>query len=451
MARHLFISYSRADQAYVERLAAHLEAHGLTVWWDYHVDPGESFGPRIKKAIDECAAVVPVLTPDSATSRWVEREITYADEKRKAMFPLLLRGCDPPINLVGVQFESVIDGRMPSARFIDRLHEAVGRTPIEPLAPVPEQFAKPESAEVEAAESAAPTPKLGQSAVTIAPAPAAAPVSAMATVPAAGARRVNHLRRGRKPVFWWVTGVVVIALVLAMTVRTFVVNHVTPGPSDTNNSRLEAISTPATSTPTTSTPPEVIPTTDSVPTATPGATTQRPRAEFPDAAMATFARGWTSECSPFSGGLTYAGARGFITPLNRVGCWGAPPASAPEIGATGIFIGFTKFKTSADASNDISCDTRGEETIYAPGLQGNLVSLASTSGGRVGDYCEDAYTGGGSASAPTDIIICISWTDPTRPFLGSLQFDLPASAGGKNFNPSIWPQMRGYWAAHAES
>src|SRR5262245_13081457 len=113
MAGHVFISYSRTDRAYVDKLAAHLTAAGIAGWYDYQVETGESFSLKIRKAIDSCAAFVAVLSPASVASRWVQREISYADEKRKPMYPLRRAASDTPMELAGLQREDVSDGRMP--------------------------------------------------------------------------------------------------------------------------------------------------------------------------------------------------------------------------------------------------------------------------------------------------------------------------------------------------
>jgi hypothetical protein len=135
MAGSVFVSYSRSDRAYVERLAAHLEAAGLTVWWDNQMEAGVPFGSRIQRAIDECDVVIPVLTPAAAESRWVGREIAYADERGKPMLPLVLIPCTAPLVLAGLHLESVVGGQLPGVRFIDRL-----RVPsMDDTAPVPGQ------------------------------------------------------------------------------------------------------------------------------------------------------------------------------------------------------------------------------------------------------------------------------------------------------------------------
>jgi len=121
MPGHVFLSYSRTDRSYVDRLAGYLTGAGIPVWYDYEISAGDTFGPRIQQAIDGCAAFVAVLTPAAVASKWVTREIGYADALNKPVLPLLLEDCVKPIEIHLVQHEDVRGPTMPSARFLDRL------------------------------------------------------------------------------------------------------------------------------------------------------------------------------------------------------------------------------------------------------------------------------------------------------------------------------------------
>ena len=75
MAR-VFISYSSTDRVYVEKLAAHLESQGATVWFDHHLDTGENWLEGIKREIETCDVMVVVMTPraDSSPARRRSRQ-----------------------------------------------------------------------------------------------------------------------------------------------------------------------------------------------------------------------------------------------------------------------------------------------------------------------------------------------------------------------------------------
>ena len=93
--RHVFISYSRRDDIVMRRTVAFLRKQGIKVWVDNEkLTPGTpAWEEEIEKAINSAYAVVVILSPDAKNSEWVRREITYADQYRKRVFPVLVN-CD---------------------------------------------------------------------------------------------------------------------------------------------------------------------------------------------------------------------------------------------------------------------------------------------------------------------------------------------------------------------
>jgi WD40 repeat protein len=88
----VFISYSRTDHAFAERLTRALREHGLKVWVDLEgLFAGEEFLPRILSAIEGADAVVFVLSPDAIASPYCLRELEHAELHRKRILPLLRR------------------------------------------------------------------------------------------------------------------------------------------------------------------------------------------------------------------------------------------------------------------------------------------------------------------------------------------------------------------------
>src|SRR5262245_12560484 len=88
--KHVFISYARGDQVYVDWLARYVSDAGFEVWYDRSIESGSSFGERIQSALESSAAVIAVLTPAAVASKWVLREISYADQHNIPLVPLLL-------------------------------------------------------------------------------------------------------------------------------------------------------------------------------------------------------------------------------------------------------------------------------------------------------------------------------------------------------------------------
>ena len=114
-AGHIFISYSRRDDETMRRIAFFLRDQGFKVWVDNEkLIPGTAaWEESIETAIKNAYAMVIVLSPDSKSSEWVRREITYADQFEKRIFPVLVRGSGEesvPLRLVTRQYVDMRKG-----------------------------------------------------------------------------------------------------------------------------------------------------------------------------------------------------------------------------------------------------------------------------------------------------------------------------------------------------
>jgi formylglycine-generating enzyme required for sulfatase activity len=93
----LFISYARKDVEFAQKLNADLQRHGVATWIDeLGIRGGEDWPNRIATAIEGCKAMLIILSPDSVASRWVQRELAFADAKGKRVLPLLYKPCGLP-------------------------------------------------------------------------------------------------------------------------------------------------------------------------------------------------------------------------------------------------------------------------------------------------------------------------------------------------------------------
>lgn len=100
----VFLSYSRNDQQFVERLATSLDQRGFTADWDQASrDPGnvstgisaeDEWWVRLQELIAAADAIVFVVSPNSAGSRVCEEEIGYAHALRKRVIAILYRPID---------------------------------------------------------------------------------------------------------------------------------------------------------------------------------------------------------------------------------------------------------------------------------------------------------------------------------------------------------------------
>lgn len=91
MVYDVFISYSSKDSQKVNAYADMLRSNGYSVWVDQtDISHGHEFPEEITKAIQECGLLVFFSSKHSNASKWVKREIVYADKQDKTILPICL-------------------------------------------------------------------------------------------------------------------------------------------------------------------------------------------------------------------------------------------------------------------------------------------------------------------------------------------------------------------------
>ncbi len=87
--KNVFISYSRQDRTFAERLARDLQDAGLNVWIDFRrIKAGEQWREAIFEGINQSDMVIVCLSPAAVESDWVRREILMAFGNNKVMLPI---------------------------------------------------------------------------------------------------------------------------------------------------------------------------------------------------------------------------------------------------------------------------------------------------------------------------------------------------------------------------
>jgi hypothetical protein len=118
-AARVFISYSRANNAFVERLEAALQQRGVETFVDRDdIEKGEEWWARIQQLITEADSIVFVLSPDSATSQVARREVEFAASLNKRFLPVVavdLAGHAPPEALARLNYIYFIEDRRAGA------------------------------------------------------------------------------------------------------------------------------------------------------------------------------------------------------------------------------------------------------------------------------------------------------------------------------------------------
>jgi len=129
---HIFISYSTKNATYANRLAEKLRDEGFDVWIDNaRLRAGSDWWSSIVKALWSCSAFIVLLSPESDNSRWVQREITIADNQGKPTFPILIGGDMDTANwqiFVRTQVQFHTDGTLPDEQFYTLLQTVAPRS-----------------------------------------------------------------------------------------------------------------------------------------------------------------------------------------------------------------------------------------------------------------------------------------------------------------------------------
>lgn len=86
----VFVSYSRQDSGFVDRIVNSLEALEREVWVDVRgIEDAEVFPAAIRMAIERSNSFVYVITPASAGSAYCAQEVDYATDLNKRIIPVL--------------------------------------------------------------------------------------------------------------------------------------------------------------------------------------------------------------------------------------------------------------------------------------------------------------------------------------------------------------------------
>lgn len=108
----IFTSYSRRDTEVVDSIVAKLTQAGMSVWIDREaIKAGNTWRVQIVQAIDTCHAFVLMLSPNSAASDNVRKEIDLSQDSGRTIFAVMLEPTRLPAEiryqLAGLQFIDV--------------------------------------------------------------------------------------------------------------------------------------------------------------------------------------------------------------------------------------------------------------------------------------------------------------------------------------------------------
>lgn len=94
----VFVSYSRRNKTFAERIARDLSDAGLDVWIDFRqIHAGELWKEEIFRGIRRSEIVLVLLSPDAVESQWVQLEVQTARELNKLIIPVMVVEALPQI------------------------------------------------------------------------------------------------------------------------------------------------------------------------------------------------------------------------------------------------------------------------------------------------------------------------------------------------------------------
>ena len=112
MSGQIFISYSKSDKEFANRLADDLIAAGHKVWIDRSLQVGEHWEEVIERGLEESEEVVVIFSPNSVKSKWVQHEGSVAYALKKRMYPVLYQKVpseDLPVWAEKYQYQSFVN------------------------------------------------------------------------------------------------------------------------------------------------------------------------------------------------------------------------------------------------------------------------------------------------------------------------------------------------------
>jgi len=121
------MSYSREDTAEQRRVIKELRERGINIWVDIeNLTPGTPTWEReIEKAIRGATGIIVLRSPESNNSEWVRREISFGEQHRKRIFPVLIEGDDHSSTPLRLANHQRVDLRTKFESRVDELADAI--------------------------------------------------------------------------------------------------------------------------------------------------------------------------------------------------------------------------------------------------------------------------------------------------------------------------------------
>src|SRR5690349_581234 len=111
--KRVFLSYSRQDHQFVQRLHADLEAAGIPTWLDQgDISPGDNWDEVVQHALESCPQLLLIASPASLKSQNVLDEVSFARSQGHLVVPLIASPCELPFHLRRLQWIDFTSNRV---------------------------------------------------------------------------------------------------------------------------------------------------------------------------------------------------------------------------------------------------------------------------------------------------------------------------------------------------
>jgi hypothetical protein len=132
---YVFISYSREDRSFVERLTANLREAGVRTWTDLeNISAGQDWAKQIERGLTEATALIYVASKNSSQSRYMDAEYTAFLAKPRKVIPIIIDDTGPenlPLPLRQFQWVDFRGPFEPALAFLlDGIREFQSSSPI---------------------------------------------------------------------------------------------------------------------------------------------------------------------------------------------------------------------------------------------------------------------------------------------------------------------------------
>lgn len=141
---YVFLSYSRRDEAFVDRLSRDLRSAGVRLWRDTeNIFPGQQWQLEIRSALNDAVVLLYVASQHSRDSGYMAQELAAVVRSAKAVIPVILDDTGANVLPESLQQFQWVDFRRPYEMAVSELLAAFPESVRADTAlPEPEQASK---------------------------------------------------------------------------------------------------------------------------------------------------------------------------------------------------------------------------------------------------------------------------------------------------------------------